>query len=947
MKSCLLFLLFAALPALGVAQTAPATPIASILQDYHFRELGPASAGGRIVEVKSLARDPAFAIVASAGGGVWKTTNMGTTWTPIFTHYGSSSIGAVAIFKPNPQILWVGTGEPNGRNDISWGDGVYKSVDGGKTFVNVGLRDSYQIARIVTSPTNPDVVYVATIGDLWGDSGERGVFKTTDGGRTWQHLTDGLPSNAETGAIDLVMDPANSNVLYVAMYQRVRFPWRFNGGGPNSGIFKTTDGGEHWMRLGNGLPTGPLGRIGLAISRSHPQTVMAFVEASFGWQCNTRESSKLAACGNLDKLGSGIYRSDDSGAHWQYLNRYDHRPFYFSQIRIDPNNDQIVYLLTTSVHKSTDGGHTFVEERAPFGPNYDYHAMWIDPDNSNLFYLGGDKGLFVTHDAGNAIHHFDNLPVEQFYKVATDNRTPYAIYGGLQDNGSYGTMSFTRDVVGIRNDSAWKMHWDDGQYAAVDPDDWRVVYSEGTNGTFRVVDPIGHTDTVRRVTPERITNFQAVTGINPDSQKARERETLRFNWTSPFIISPFNARRLYYGTNYLLTSTDQGQSWKIVSPDLSKYKLLKSENETGTGGLTPDETGAEGYHAIYSISESPLVKGLIWVGTDDGNVWVTHDAGAHWTEVDQDIPGIPRKPPYLRVSRVVASAANPGTAYVSFDGHLANDFRAWLFKTTDGGKTWRNLSQNLEPNDPIYVVTEDNKNPDLLFVGTHTGVQVSFDAGLHWQPMTWQANGLPTVNVRDIIIQPRTRDLILGTHGRGIFVLDDISALEQWKPGMQTAAVTLFKQRPGTLWIDMSRDGAINSSTWAGTNPPDVAPPQKNGVGHQHIRNTPVITFELGEHAEGTASLTITDPAGQTRTLEIPARPGITRYVWDGYMAEPKRDAAGFFRPPPPLTPGVYQLSLTADGATAHGTLALKPDPLSATNGNMTPGEPSVGVPTS
>lgn len=947
MRNCFLFLILASLPVLGFAQTAAPVSANNILRDYHFRELGPASAGGRIVGIKALPGDPAFAIVASASGGVWKTTNMGTTWTDIFAHYATSSIGAVAIFQPNPQILWVGTGEANGRNDVSWGDGIYKSTDGGQSFQDVGLRDTYQISRIVTNPTDPDVVYVAAIGDLWGDSGERGVFKTTDGGRTWQHLTNGLPNDGKTGAIDLVMDPANPEVLYTAMYQRLRRPWRFDGGGPNGGIFKTTDGGAHWTKLTNGLPTGPTGRIGLAISRSHPQTVMAIVEASTGWQCNTREASKDAACGNLLQLGSGIYRSDDGGAHWHYLNRYNHRPFYFSQIRIDPNNDQVVYVLTTSVHKSTDGGHTFVEERAPFGPNYDYHAMWIDPKNSDFFYLAGDKGLFVTHDGGEAIQHLDNLPIEQFYKVATDNRTPYAIYGGLQDDGSYGTMSFTRDVVGIRNDSTWKMHWDDGQYAAVDPGNWRVIYSEGTNGTFRVVDPIGHTDTVRRITPERITNFQAVTGINPDSKEAHNPETLRFNWTSPFIISPYDSSRLYYGTNYLLTSTDQGQHWKIVSPDLSKHKLLSSENEIGTGGLTPDMTGAEGYHTIYTISESPLVKGLIWVGTDDGNLWVTHDGGEHWTDVTQNIPDIPRQAPYLRVTRVVASAANPQTAYAAFNGYLGNNFGTYLFKTTDGGKTWSNLSPNLEPNDPIYVIAEDDKNPDLLFVGCHTGLQVSFDAGRHWQAMNWQENGLPTVSVRDIVIQPRQRDLILGTHGRGIFVLDDISALEQWRPSMLQAPVTLFKQRPGTLWIDMSRDGAISSSTWAGTNPPDVAPPQKNGLGHQHIHDTPMITFALGEHAQGMASLKITDPAGQTRTLEIPARPGITRYIWDGYMAEPKRDAAGFFRPPPPLTPGVYQLSLTADGATAQGTLVLKPDPLSATDGKITPDEPTVGVPTS
>ncbi|MGH9476241.1 MAG: WD40/YVTN/BNR-like repeat-containing protein [Terriglobales bacterium] len=918
-----LFLSLLALPALALPQ-APA----NLLRDYHVRSLGPASAGGRIVDIRALDRDPSFALVAAASGGVWKTTDMGTTWSDIFAHYGSSSIGAVAIFQPNPKILWVGTGEPNNRNSVSWGDGIYKSSDGGATFQDVGLANTYQIARIVTHPANPDIVYVAAIGDLWGGRGERGVFKTSDGGRTWQHLTHGLPNDGTTGAIDLVMDPSNPEVLYAAMYQRLRRPWRFDSGGPHGGIFKTTDGGTHWTQLTAGLPGEPLGRIGLAISRNHPQTVMAFVEASFGWQCNGRGAAKIPACGNLDKLGSGIYRSDDGGAHWHFLNRYNHRPFYFSQIRIDPTNDQIVYTLTTAVRKSTDGGRTFVTEHAPFGPNYDYHAMWLDPQNGNFFYLGGDKGLFLTHNGGKSLRFIDNLPIEQFYKVATDDRIPYAIYGGLQDDGSYATMSFTRDVVGIRNDSTWKMHWDDGQYIAVDPNNWRIIYSEGTEGSFRVVDPIGHTDSSRRATPGNITNFKAATGIAPNAPHAAA--AIRYNWTTPFIISPHDPKRIYYGTNYLLTSTDEGRHWTIISPDLSKH--IPSENQIGTGGLTPDNTGAEGYATIYSISESPVVKGLIWVGTDDGNIWVTHDGGGHWTEVDANMPDVPKN---LWVSRILASAANPQTAYVAFDGHRSDNYQTWLFKTTDGGQTWTDLSANLEANDPIYVIAEDDKNPALLFIGCHTGVQVSFDGGQHWQPLTWQANGLPTVTVRDIIIQPRQRDLILATHGHGIYVLDDISALEQWHAAMAQAPVTLFTQRPGRLWIDMSRDGQTGSNVWAGGNPPEVAPAQPDRRDRQHIHDTPVITFALGEGAHGTAALEITDPAGQTRTLSMPARPGITRYIWDGAMTAPRRSRGGFFRPPAALLPGVYQLQLSADGATARGLLQLLPDPLAAVQGRV------------
>ncbi|MGH9394378.1 MAG: WD40/YVTN/BNR-like repeat-containing protein, partial [Terriglobales bacterium] len=521
-------------PALLMAQ-APVP--AGLLRDYHFRSIGPAAAGGLITAVRGLERDPRFAIAAAASGGVWKTEDMGLTWTQIFDRdgaaMGASSIGAVAIFQPNPQILWVGTGEANNRNSVAWGDGIYKSSDGGRSFQNMGLRDTFQIARVVTHPSNPDVAYVAAVGNLWGYTGTRGVFKTSDGGRSWQHLTAGLPDDGKTGATDLVMDPSNPEVLYAAMYQRLRRPWRFDSGGspPGSGggIFKTSDGGAHWVQLTQGLPAGPTGRIGLDVYRKNPRIVMAIVEASFGYQCTGRGAAQSPDCASLAKLGSGIYRSEDGGAHWQFLNRYNNRPFYYSQIRINPGNDQIVYVLSTSFQESHDGGHTFAQQRAPFGPNYDYHAMWLDPNQPGRFYLGGDKGLWLSQDGGATMQFFDNLPIEQFYKVATDTRDPYAVYGGLQDNGADGTMSFTRDALGIRNDAAWKMHWDDGQYVAVDPTDWRRVYSEGTEGTFRVVDPIGHSDTQRRATPETITNFQAATGLAPDAPGAAK--AIRFNWT--------------------------------------------------------------------------------------------------------------------------------------------------------------------------------------------------------------------------------------------------------------------------------------------------------------------------------------------------------------------------------------------------------------------------------
>ncbi len=853
-------------------------------------------------------------LAAAASGGVWKSTNAGTTWTPIFDRYGSSSIGDLKIYQADPRILWVGTGEANNRNNVAWGDGVYKSTDGGQSLENMGLRNTHQIARIVTHPTNPDVVYVAAIGNLWGSTGDRGVFKTTDGGKRWVKLTGGLPNDPTSGATELVMDPSNPNVMYTAFYQRLRLPWRFNSGGPNGGIFKTTDGGTSWKKLTAGLPAGSTGRIGLDVYRKNPQIVLAIVEAEPGSE-------------DLSRPGGGIYRSEDGGMTWKYLNRYNNRPFYYSQIRVNPSDDQRVYVLATAMQLSTDGGKTVTPARPPYGGNYDHHAIWFDPANKDRFYLGKDKGLTLTHDHGATFIYHDNLPVMQAYKVAADMREPYAIYAGLQDNGSFGTMSFTRDGLGIRNDVAWKLHWDDGQYIAIDPTDWRTVYSQGTNGSFRVVDPLTHTDTPRGVSPATIINFKDVA---PADSTAGALPRFRVNWSTPFIISPHDPAVVYYGSNYLLKSTDKGVSWTAISKDLSKADPTR--NMFGTGGLTPDASGAEGFATIFSVSESPVAKGTIWAGTDDGNVWLTRDAGAMWSQVDANIPDVPKG---TWVSRVVASALDANTAYVSFDGHRSDDRRAWLFRTTDGGRTWTNLSARLAPNSPVYVVEESAKNPDLLFVGTEHGVQVSIDRGGTFRPMM---NGLPTVAVYDIVIHPRDRDVILGTHGRGVYVLDDISALEQWTPSVAAAPAHLFTQRPATLWVDQSRGGQLGEQVYFGENPPYVQPAAQSRD-RARVVNTPLITFSLGAGATGTATLEITSPAGSARAYSIPAKPGVTRFVWDMRPQAADAEAAGGARGRPgaggrravgarAAEPGTYQVKLTHGAATATGTLVVRSDPI-------------------
>jgi photosystem II stability/assembly factor-like uncharacterized protein len=942
----LAILMGAVIAANPTAQTAAG--VDGLVADYQWRSIGPGSAGGRISDVEALDSDFRHAIVAAASGGVWKTENAGTTWTPIFDRYGAASIGDVAIFQPNPDVIWVGTGEANNRNSVAWGDGLYKSEDGGQSFVKVGLGDTYQIARVVTHPTNADIVYVAAVGNLWGRTGSRGVFKTSDGGRTWQKLTNGLPDDSRTGATDLVIDRNNPDTLYAAMYERLRRPWRFDSGGPNGGIFKTTDGGRSWRKLTKGLPDGPTGRIGLDIYRRNTRILMAIVEHGFqpdetlagpGGGRGGRGGAPNPEYADMTKLGTGIYRSEDGGASWQFVNRYNNRPFYYSQIRLNPSDDQQVYVLTTSFRWSTDGGRTITQAPPPFGSNYDHHAMWIDPNNGSRFYLGKDKGLTLTHDHGATFHFYDNLPIAQYYAMGVDMRDPYAIYGGLQDNGSFATMSFTRDVLGIRNDAAYKMHWGDGMHAAVDPHDWRTVYSSSENASFRVFDPVTRTDTSRRPRPENISNFQESTGLDPNGPGAAD--ALRFNWQSPFILSPHDPTTVYLGGNHVLRSSDKGLTWEIISPDLSR--AIPETLAGNSGGLTVEDTGAEAYGTVVSLAESPLVRGLIWAGTDDGNVQVTRDGGRSWTRVDQAIAGVP---PQLWVSDVETSAADPGIAYVAFDGHRSDDRAPWLFKTSDGGQSWTNLSGGLAPGHPIYVLVESDRNPDLLFAGTEFGVQASMDGGRNWRSFGGQmTNRMPTVAVHDLVIHPRDRDLIAATHGRGLFIMDDISALEEWRPELSGRAVHVFGQRVATMWVDQSRSGQMGEDAYAGENPPSVAPVSFAQRDRARLANTPIITLGFGASASGTATLEILGGDGRSRVVTIDARPGIVRYRWNGRLDPPgglpatraggagaggRGGQGGRGGGGAAAEPGMYTLRLTLGGETATGRLVVRQDPVLA-----------------
>ena len=948
-----------------------------LLRELKWRNLGPGSFAGRVVDIEALDGDYTHVLVAAASGGVWKSTNAGITWTPIFDNYGTASIGDIAIFQRDPNIIWVGTGEANNRNSVAWGDGIYKSTDGGKTFENVGLRGTYQIARVVTHPTDANIVYVAAIGDLWAYDGERGLFKTIDGGKTWQKLTGGLPDDPKTGATDLVMDPANPNVLYVAFYQRLRQPWQFASGGPNGGIFKSTNGGKSWAKLTAGLPTDDTGRIGLAVYRRNPKIVMAIIEHGF----QPREGEPDYA--DMTKLGTGVYRSEDAGKTWKFLNRYNNRPFYYSQIRINPVDDQRVYVLTTTFMQSEDGGRTFRPGGPAFEGGLDFHAMWLDPNYKDRYYIGKDKGVTLTHDHGENFVLFDNMPIGQFYAIGVDFREPYYVCGGTQDNGSWCGPSFSKDVRGTQNDSWWKLHWGDGQFAQIDPTDWRKIYTEAENGSFRRYDAA-----TRRIEPAQpnannIVNYRDVFP-QPPADPAEAARRFRFNWRAPILMSPHNPETLYLGGNYLFRTVDGGRHWQIISPDLSTNDPAKTNVEK-PGGLTRDATGAETHCSVTALAESPRVPGLIWAGTDDGNLQVTRDAGVTWTNVRAQIPEVPAG---TWASGVEASHFDAGTAYVTFDGHRSADFRTWIFKTTDFGATWTKINANLPEDQPLYVVREGLKNRELLFAGSEFALFVSLDGGKSW---TRLMNGMPTVAMHDLVIHPRDFDLVAGTHGRGIYILDDITPLEQLTPQVLAAPAYLFEQRPATIWEDASRGGARGNFYFAAENPPYI-PPNENYV-RGRLQSGALINIYLKAAPAGDVVLEITDLTGEhKRTLPQTKEPGIRRALWDlrwdptpeqmqqavtriGRVIErltglpgttpaqkeilaqaaaelkAARDASAIDRVRerlleefedlatgrggvggpvvgPPAGPGEYLLKLTVEGTTYTRTLVVRPDPV-------------------
>jgi photosystem II stability/assembly factor-like uncharacterized protein len=825
-------------PAAAAAAPVAANPLDSL----HFRPIGPASMSGRVSDLAVYESNPAVYYVGTAHSGVWKTTNNGTTFEAQMQDTGLMSVGDVTISPSNPDLVWVGAGESNNRQSTSWGDGVYKSTDGGRTYANLGLRTSRHINRIVIDPRDNNVVFVAATGSLWGPGGERGVFKTVDGGKTWKHS---LKVDDDTGANDLAMDATNSRTLYASTYQRRRSACCMNGGGPGSGIWKSTDAGETWTRLKTGLPEGALGRIALDVYRRRPNIVYALIEGPTGTPGGGRGAAsgaeegpgagapgaqgggRGAASGAAVDTPSGLYRSNDSGATWKKVNSANPRPMYFSQVRVDPNDPEVVYLGGVKMQQTRDGGAT-ISSNVSATMHDDVHAVWIDPANSNHLLIGTDGGVGESHDMAKTWVFLPNLPLGTFYHVSYDMATPYNVCGGLQDNYNWCGPSAVRGAAGIAN-----YHWvttqgGDGFVVLQDPVERRVVYSESQDGNI--------------IRWDRTTNESV--GIRPQPKPGEP--AYRWHWDTPLILSPHDPKVVWTAANKVFRSADRGMSWTIVSGDLTSGA---NRDEIVTMGVKNTDTriarndGIAAWPSIVSLAESPRRPGLLYVGTDDGRLAVTKDAGKTWAQVIERVPGVPKG---IYVSEVVPSRFDEGTVYATFDGHRQDDFGTYVYASTDYGQTWKAIAANLK-DEVARTITEDLRNRDVLYLGTETGLFATLDRGKSWTRI--KAN-LPTVRIDEITLHPRDNAMLLATHGRSLWVLDHLEPIQELAAAhAANADAKLFTPPPSSMFRRPARDRNYEfwgDRTFFGENPPQAA-----------------LVSWLAKKAAGEVKLKITDAAGR------------------------------------------------------------------------------------
>jgi len=850
-----------------------------------YRVLGPFR-GGRSLTAAGIAGDPTTYYFGATGGGVWKSTDGAMTWSPVFDKEGTSSIGSLAVAPSDPNIVYVGTGEACIRGNISHGDGVYKTLDGGKTWKNIGLRDSRAIGRVIVNPAKPDIVFVAALGHPFGPNTERGIFRTTDGGKSWEKV---LYKDENTGSIDIAFDPRNANILFASLWQARRTPWSLASGGPGSGIFRSNDGGSTWKQLeGHGLPKAPYGRIGIAVA-ANSDRVYALIEAKEG----------------------GLYRSDDGGETWELVNdnrAFQQRAWYYMHVIADPQDANTVYLLNVDFHKSTDGGRSFNKVKVPHGDN---HGLWIDPKNPRRMMASNDGGVTLTLDAGKTWTREDNQPTAQFYHVITDTNTPYHVYGAQQDNSTIAIASRS-DRAAIDRPEWYAVGGGEAGYIAPYPPDPNIVYAGDYEGTITRFDK--RTGQVKNIT------------VQPELSDGGGAANLdhRFQWTAPIVISPHDPNTLYHAGERLFKTTDGGMHWEAISPDLTRND--KSKQQASGGPINIDDTGTEYYDTIFSVAESPVQKDLIWAGTDDGLIQITRDGGKNWANVT------PKElPEWSRISLIEASPNDAGTAFVAVDRHQNDELHPYFYKTHDYGKTWTKITNGIPDNTFVRAVREDPKKRGLLYAGTETGVFVSFDDGANWRSL--QLN-LPTTPVHDLVV--KNDDLVLATHGRAFWVLDDVSPLRQFDPDFTKEDVHLYT--PGTAYREHNADQAPKPIL-VGQNPPPGA----------------VIDYWLKEAPKSETTIEILDAGGnavrkyssmKTQELNEPLDPddkkpekqikpeaGLNRFIWDlryesasripdYYLWEYNDGSRG-----PLALPGKYQVRLTSAGKTQTAPFELKLDP--------------------
>ena len=849
---------------------------AAMLSGLEWRGVGPALMSGRVSDV-AVATTPGAAdaiYVGAASGGVFRSINQGVSWEALFDGIeGLISVGDVAVAPSNRNVVWVGTGEPNNRQSSAWGEGVYRSLDGGESWEHAGLSETRHIGRIVIHPADPDIVYVAAAGHLWGPNEERGVFRTTDGGATWEKV---LYVDENTGAIDLAMDPRDPQTLFAAMYQRQRRVWGFSGGGPGSGLYRSMDGGATWRELTDGLPQVEMGRIGIDVFQGDGRIVYAIVEADHGPTPRGVRYSVPPTTVRTEM--GGVFRSMDRGATWEQMSSFNPRPPYVSQIRVDPKDPDRVYVLGVGwVHISDDGGRTFRDRDSGPSIHPDHHALWIDPRDPRHLIVGNDGGVAVSWDRGETWRFVDNLPIGQFYGIAVDMQDPYHICGGLQDNGSWCVPSATRYGDGITNFDVYNVGGSDGYKTEIEPLDRTKMFLVSWEGWLTRFDPVSGVGQI--VTP------------GPRDKAHAERGGYRWDWNTPILLSRHHPTTLYLGYDVLLKSTDRGRSWTEISPDLTRgidRDTLELMGRRVTAETLGQIDGVIFYSSLTAVSESPLDPDVLYAGSDDGEVHRTRDGGAHWASVRDGIPGLP---PLTPVSHLAASHHLQGRVYATFDGHELDDYRPYVYVSDDFGETWRSLSAGL-PGKSINVIREHPRQSGLLFLGHEAGVHASIDGGAAWVSLKLN---MPSAPVDDLIIHPRDNDLVAGTHGRSIWILDDIGPLEALTAQVLASEAYLFPLRPARLSISRPRQGWFGDDHFVAPNPEPGAR----------------IAYHLGRPYEEAVEITIRDAAGNVvRTLGGPARRGLNRLMWDLRIGPPYEDAVA--EPlGPAVLPGEYSVDLT------------------------------------